>query len=255
MDNETVKEFLKYLNKTDTKVLSLDDLLTELKNTPERDITGTLETNILSPKKGLISIDTFLDNLITDDNQGHFLSNPEIKDLENDTTKYTHDDEWYTYNDWYTFSEKDDYLAHDINMNMFVNNNGNYLVFLQVYTGEDERYGFSNDIALKFDTKEDYENAFLYDSTEYILASCLVETQEGTTLNSTVTSKPLNTLAHMYVMNDDTMREVFSTDIHHTDFDSIKDEIDDYIYDNKELSKKYHIKEFTDYDGNVYIAN
>lgn len=249
MDNETVKEFLKYLNKTDTKVLSLDDLLTELKNTHETTFTGSLKTNMLTPKKGLISIDTFLDNLIRYEEQGHFLSNKEIQELENDTTKYTYDDEWYTYNDG------ENYLAHDINMNMFMNNDGNYLVFLQVHTGADARWGFSSYVAIKFDTKEDYEDNFFYDYSDYVLASCLVETQEGTTLNITVSGRPFDYIAEMYVSDDDNFEEVFDTEIGSADLDNIKDEVNDCISSDKELSKKYHIKEFTDYDGNVYIAN
>jgi len=250
---ENVKGFLKYLKKTDTKILNLDDFLNELKNTPERDLTGTLKTNILTPKDGLIPVDMFLANLFTYKDKGHFLSNSEIKELENDTSNYTHDNEWYTYNDWYTLSEKANYLAHDINMNMFINNDGNYLVFLQVYTGEDERYGFSNDIVLKFDTKEDYEDAFFYGSTEYKLASCLAKTEEGTTLNIKVTSEPLYTLAYMSVMDNGTMEEIFDTEIYCTDLASIKDEVNEYLNSDKELSKKLHIKEFTDYNGTVKI--
>jgi len=87
MENvETVKEFLKYLKDTDTKVLNYDNFLNELKNTHEMTFTGSLKTNMLTPKKGLISIDMFLDNLITFKEQGYFLSNSEIKELENDNT-------------------------------------------------------------------------------------------------------------------------------------------------------------------------
>lgn len=260
---ETIKEFLENLKKTDTKVLNYEDFLNELKNTPERDITGLLKTNMLSPKKGLISIDTFLDNLFTDDNQGHFLSNPEIKDLENDTN-YVYDDTWYTFNDeWYavtdgmyTFKNDGNYLAHDINMKMFLNNNDDsYLVLLQVHTGLDERYGFSSYVVLKFDTELDYEDAFLDDSTDYDLASCLVETEEGSTLNITVSGRPFDCLAEMYAIDDDTFEVLFTTEIGYADLDNIKDEVKEYISSDKELSKKFHIKKFTDYDGNVYIAN
>ena len=244
MDNETIKEFLDYLKKTDTKVLSLDDLLNELKNTHEITFTGSLKTNMLSHKDGLISMDTFLENLFTYEGQGHFLSNTEIKGLKNDTSNYTYDDEWYTYND------DGNYLAHDINMNMFINDEGNYLVFLQVHTGVDARSGFSSYVAIKFDTKEDYEDAFLYDSTDYDLASCLVETEEGNTLNITVSGRAFGNPAEMYV-SDDAFEEVFDTEIDCVDLDSIKDELNDCINTDKELSKKYHIKEFTDYNGIV----
>lgn len=249
MDNETVKEFLKYLNKTDTKVLSLDDLLTELKNTHETTFTGSLKTNMLSHKDGLISMDTFLENLFTYEGQGHFLSNTEIKGLKNDTSNYTYDDEWYTYND------DGNYLAHDINMNMFINDNGNYLVFLQVHTGADAPWGFSSYVAIKFDTKDDYENAFLYDSTEYDLGSCSLETQEGTTATIKVTSSSFDYPANMYAIDDDTFEEIFDTEIGCVDFPSIKDEVNDYIASDKKLSKKFHDREFDGYNGNVYIAN
>jgi len=246
---ETIKEFLNYLKRTDTKVLNYDDFLDELKNTKERDFTGTFKTNILTPKNGLIPINMFLDNLFSYVGQGHFLSNSEIKELENDTSNYTLDDEWYTYNDLYTFSEKADYLACDINMNMFINDTRNYLVFLQVYTNADKRHEFSNSVVLKFDTKEDYEDTFFYGSREYILASCLAKTEEGTTLNIEVTSEPLDTLAYMSVMDNDTRKDIFETNIYNTDFDSIKDKVTDYINSNEELNKKYHIKEFTNYNG------
>lgn len=250
MDNETVKEFLKYLNKTDTKVLSLDDLLTELKNTHETTFTGSLKTNMLTPKKGLISIDTFLDNLIRYEGQGHFLSNKEIQELENDTTKYTYDDEWYTYNDG------ENYLAHDINMNMFMNGDGDYLVFLQVHTGADAQWGFSSYVAIKFDTKMDYEDAFLYYSTNYELASCSLETQEGSTATlKVVTNSPFYCLAEMYAIDDDTFEVLFTTEIGYADLDNIKDEVKEYISNDKKLSKKFHDIEFDGYDGNIYIAN
>lgn len=249
---ETIKEFLKYLDKTDTKVLNYEDFLNELRNTHERTFTGSLKTNILTPKDGLISIDMFLDNLFSYDTQGHFLSNSEIKKLKNNTN-YTLDDERYTFNDWYTFSEKADYLAHDINMNMFINDSGSYLVLLQVQIGLDKRSGFSNYVAIKFDTKEDYENAFVYGSTEYKLASCLVKTQEGKTYNVKVTSEPLETLAYMSVMNNATMKEAFNTDIYCANLGNIEDEIDDYIRDDKDLAKNFHVKEFTNYNGTVKI--
>lgn len=249
MENvETVKEFLKYLKDTDTKVLNYNDFLDELKNTKERDFTSTLETNMLTSKDGLIPVDTFLGNLIRYEDQGYFLPDSEIKELENDNTNYVYDDEWYTYND------DGNFLAHDINMRMFINENGNYLVFLQVHTGADAPWGFSSYVAIKFDTKEDYEDAFLYDSTDYDLASCLVETEEGTTLNITVSGRPFDCLAEMYVSDNDTMKEVFDTEIGSADFDTIKDEVTDCISSDKELSKKYHIKEFTDYDGIVEIS-
>jgi len=246
MENvETVKEFLEDLKENDTKVLNYADLLSELKNTHEMTFTGSLKTNMLTPKKGLISIDMFLDNLITFKEQGYFLSNSEIKELENDTSNYTHDNEWYTYND------DGNYLAHDINMNIFINDEGNYLVFLQVHTGADARWGFSSYIALKFDTKMDYEDAFTYDTTEYTLASCTLKTQEGATLYTTVSSAPFNYLAILYVMDNDTFEEIFTTEIGCVDLDTIKDVVNDYISSDKELSKKYHIKEFTDYNGIV----
>jgi len=247
MENvETVKEFLKYLKDTDTKVLNYDNFLNELKNTHEMTFTGSLKTNMLTPKKGLISIDMFLDNLITFKEQGYFLSNSEIKELENDNTNYRYDNEWYTYND------DGNFLAHDINMRMFINDEGNYLVFLQVHTGVDARSGFSSYVAIKFDTKEDYEDAFLYDSTDYVLASCLVETEEGTTLNITISGRPFDYIAIMNVRDDDTFEDTFS--IEHADFDTIKDEVTDYISSDKELSKKYHVKEFTDYNSIIEIA-
>jgi len=230
-----VKDFL-----NDTKVLSYEDFLDELKNTKERTFTNTLKTNMLTPKKGLISIDTFLENLFTRKGQGHFLSNSEIKELENDTD-YVYDSEWYTYNDGNHF------LAHDINMTMFMNNDGNYLVFLQVHTGLDARGGFSSYVAIKFDTKTDYENVFIYDSTEYELASCLVETQEGRTATVSVVGRPFDDLASMYVCDDGTWEEDFNTEF--TDFSSIKDDINNYVNSNRELAKNFHIKEFTDYVG------
>lgn len=245
MDNETIKEFLDYLKKTDTKVLNYADLLSELKNTHERTFTGSLKTNMLTPRKGLISIDKFLDNLIRYEGQGYFLSDKEIKELENDNTNYRYDDDWYTYND------DGNYLAHDINMFMFLNDNGKYLVFLQVHTGVDARSGFSSYIALKFDTKEDYEDAFIYDTTDYDLASCTLKTQEGATLDISITGKPLMYYAELYVCNDDTMEEVFDTEIGCTDLDNIKDIVNDYIASDKELSKTLHIKEFTNYNGTV----
>lgn len=247
MDNvETVKEFLDYLKENDIKVLNYDDLLAELKNTKERDFTSTLKTNILTHKDGLISVDTFLDSLFSYEGQGHFLTDTEIKELENDTN-YTYDDEWYTYND-------DNYLAHDINMRMFLNDDDNYLVFLQVNTGADAQYGFSDYMAIKFDTKEDYEDAFLYDSTDYDLASCLVETEEGKTLNVTVSGRAFGNLAEMYVSDDEAFEEVFDTEIGCTDLDNIKDEVNDCLSSDKKLSKKYHVKEFTNYDGNAEVA-
>jgi len=248
-----IKDFLNELKENDIKVLNLDNFLTELKNTYETTFKGSLKTNFLTPKDGLISIDTFLENLFTYEGQGYFLSNSEIKKLKNDTTNYVYDDEWYTFNDLYVFSEKADYLACDINMKMFMNDDGNYLVFLQVFTGEDKWRGFSNSVVLKFDTKGDYEDTFLYESTEYILASCLAKTEEGKTLNISVSSEPLNTLADMYVTDNDTKEEVFETKIYCADLPSIKDEIDDYINSNEELNKKYHIKEFTDYNGTLSI--
>ena len=247
MDNETVKDFLEYLKKTDTKVLNYEDFLDELKNTHEMTFTGSLKTNMLTPKKGLISIDMFLDNLITFKEQGYFLSNSEIKELENDNTNYRYDNEWYTYND------DGNFLAHDINMRMFINDEGNYLVFLQVHTGADARWGFSSYVAIKFDTKMDYEDAFLYYNTSYDLASCTLKTQEGTTLNITVSGRPFDYLADMYVSDDD-FEEVFETEIGCTDLDSIKDEVTEYINSDKELAKKYHIKDFTDYNSIVEVA-
>jgi len=231
----TVKDFL-----NDTKVLNYNDFLDELKNTKERDFISTLKTNILTPKKGLISIDTFLENLFTHKGQGHFLSNSEIKELENDTD-YIYDSEWYTYNGGNHF------LAHDINMDMFINDDGNYLVFLQVHTGLDARGGFSSYMAIKFDTKTDYENAFIYDSTEYELASCLVETQEGGTATVSVVGRPFDDLASIFINDDGTWEEDFYTRF--TDFSSIKDDINNYVNSNRELAKNFHIKEFTDYVG------
>jgi len=137
-------------------------------------------------------------------------------------------------------------------MRMFINDEGNYLVFLQVHTGVDARSGFSSYVAIKFDTKEDYEDAFLYDSTDYVLASCLVETEEGTTLNITISGRPFDYIAIMNVRDDDTFEDTFS--IEHADFDTIKDEVTDYISSDKELSKKYHVKEFTDYNSIIEIA-
>jgi len=244
---ETVKDFLDYLKKTDTKILNYNDFLGELKNTPERDSTGTLETSILTPKEGLISIDTFLENLFTYEGQGHFLTYSEIKELENDTTNYTYD------NDKSYLTNKDSFLAHDIHMKMFLNSDGNYLVFLQVNTGTYTKDGFSSYVALKVDDKRDYENAFLYDSTTYYLAKCLIKTQEGTTLNIEVISRPFEYYANMYVMNDDTREEIFNTDIYCTDLSSIKDEVNNYVNSNRELAKNFHIKEFTDYNGTSSI--
>lgn len=140
-------------------------------------------------------------------------------------------------------------------MNMFMNNDGNYLVFLQVHTGADARWGFSSYVAIKFDTKDDYENAFLYDSTEYDLASCSLETQDGTTATLKVTSSPFDNLANIYAIDDDTFEEIFITEIGCADLDNIKDEVNDCISSDKELSKKFHDIEFDGYDGNVYIAN
>jgi len=247
MDNETVKDFLEYLKKTDTKVLNYEDFLDELKNTHERDFTSTLKTNMLSHKDGLISVDTFLANLFSYEGQGSFLTDSEIKELENDNTNYTYDDEWYTYND-------DNYLAHDINMRMFINDDGNYLVFLQVHTGVDAPWGFSSYVSIKFDTKEDYEDAFLYDSTDYVLASCLVETEEGNKLNITVSGRAFGNPVEMYVSDDNAFEEVFDTEIYDDDFDTIKDEVNDCINTDKKLAKKYHIKEVTDYNGTVEVA-
>jgi len=241
-----VKGFLDYLKKTDTKVLNYEDFLNELKNTHEMTFTGSLKTNMLTSKDGLIPVDNFLGNLIRYEGQGYFLPDSEIKELENDNTNYVYDDEWYTYND------DGNFLAHDISMFMFINDDGNYLVFLQVHTGADARSGFSSYVAIKFDTKEDYEDAFLYDSREYNLASCTLKTQEGKTYTANVISGPFDYLANMYVCDDDNWEEVFDTEISCTDFSSIKDEVTDYISSDKELSKKYHVKEFTNYDGVVW---
>lgn len=249
MDNETIKEFLEDLKKTDTKVLNYNDFLDELKNTKERDFTSTLKTNMLSHKDGLISVDTFLDNLFSYKGQGYFLSDKEIKELENDNTNYIYDNEWYTYND------DGNYLAHAINMKMFINDDDNYLVFLQVNTGVDPRYGFSSYVAIKFDTKEDYEDAFLYGSIEYELGSCQIETQDGTTATVEVVSSPFDYPANMYAIDDDTYEEIFITEIGCADFSSIKYEVNDYISNDKKLSKKFHDIEFDGYDGNIYIAN
>ena len=218
-----------------------------------------LNVNSLSKKMGFSerSVYTFIQNISNKClklkiapprnvyRQGYFLPDSEIKELENDNTNYTYDDEWYTYND------DGNYLAHDLNMFMFINDDGNYLVFLQVHTGADARSGFSSYVAIKFDTKEDYEDAFLYDSRDYNLASCTLETTEGKTLNVTVSGRAFENFAEMYV-SDDNWEEVFDTEISCTDFSSIKDEVTDYINSDKELSKKYHIKEFTDYDGVVW---
>lgn len=235
-----IKDFLNGLKENDTKVLNYDNFLDELKNTKERDFTNTLKTNMLTPKKGLISIDTFLENLFTYKGQGHFLTDSEIKELENDTD-YVYDSGWYTYND------RGSFLAHDINMFMFINNDGNYLVFLQVHTGLDARGGFSSYVAIKFNTKMDYKNAFIYDSTEYELASCLVETQEGKTLTVSVVGRPFDDLASMFMSDDGTWEEDSYTEF--TDFSSIKDDINNYVNSNRELAKNFHIKEFTDYEG------
>jgi len=47
-----MKEFLDYLKENDIKVLNHDDFLNELKNTHESSFTGSLKTNILTPKNG-----------------------------------------------------------------------------------------------------------------------------------------------------------------------------------------------------------
>jgi len=245
MMDKTLKDFLEYLKKTDTKVLNYDDLLTELKNTHERTFTGSLKTNMLTPKDGLISIDKFLDNLYSYEEQGHFLSDKEIKALDKDKTNYVYDDDWYTYND------DGNYLAHDINMDMFINDDGNYLVFLQVHTGADARWGFSSYIAIKFDTKDDFEDAFLYGSTEYDLGSCSIETQEGKTYTIRIISSPLDYPANMCVSDDDDFDEVFDTEIGCADLDGIKDEVNDYLSSDKELAKNFHVEEFNGYDGTV----
>ena len=242
---ETVKEFLNELKNTDTKVLNYDKFLTELKNTHEQSTTGSLKTNILTPKEGLIPIDSFLVNLFTYEGQGHFLSNSEIKELENDTTNYKYYDKWYTRDDGGTF------LAHDISMDMFLNDTGSYLVFLQVQVGLDERSGFSSYIAFKFNTEDDCDNALVYDNKYYDLASCSIKTQEGNTYIVRVTSRPLDYIADMYVTDNDTKEEIFSTSVDYADLDSIKFGVNHHVNNNLELYKKFHIKEFTDYKANV----
>jgi len=242
--DENVKEFLEDLKRTDTKVLSLDNLLRELKNTCERTFKGTLKANILTPRNGLISIDTFLENLFTHRGQGHFLSNSEIQDLENDTTNYIYD------NDLYTINDMGNHLAHKINMDIFINDEGSYLVFFQVYTGENSERRFSSYVATKFDSKDNYENAFLYYSTDYLLTSCTLKTEEGTTLNIEVASRPFDE-AYIFVVDNDTMEEFFSENLGYSDIglDTIKNEVKNYIYSDETLTKKFHIKEFTDYNG------
>lgn len=246
---EKVKGFLGYLKETDTKVLNHDDFLDELKNTPERGITGTLKTNMLTPKKGLISIDTFLNNLFTYGGQGHFLSNSEIKELENDNTNYVYDDERYTPNNGGRF------LAHGTHIRLFVNDdNDNCLVFLQVHTGAIEPWDFSSYIAIKFNTKMDYEYTFLDRGIKYMLASCLAKTEEGTTLHIEVTSSPLDYTADMFVMDEKFMVDLFDIPIDGSDFDTIKNRVNEYLKTDKELSKEYHVKEFTNYKGTVGLC-
>ena len=72
MDNATVKDFLNELKENDTKVLNYNDFLDELKNTKEMTFTGSLKTNMLTSKDGLIPVDTFLGNLIRYEGQGYF---------------------------------------------------------------------------------------------------------------------------------------------------------------------------------------